>query len=314
VFLFIIGTIWSPNKSVSFSSSIRFLTIALFITAIWDIFDNQQKVYTALQALILGGYVSTLGTIFVYFQSSGGYFRQAFYGYNVNYMAGTLVVTIPIAMILAKERRSDSVIMSLVNGIYVLLGIIAIIITGSRMGIVALAPTIVLSGYYIGINSSLSAILRNGVIIVIAATSLYKYTGIINGERISYISTIPNEIISGDFGGARGEIWRGGLIQGLESPLFGFGTRSFRYVVTTSYTGASAHNSFLQIFVDLGLIGLLTYILIILTVFRSAIRTAYKYEWVVFVVTYCLISVANNFELNVIMWLIFTFCIRLSID
>jgi hypothetical protein len=309
--VFTFGTTWSLNPADSFKSSIRFISIVLFITAIWDVYDDRNKIFVGLQSLILGGYVSTLGTIFVYYQNSTGYFRQAFYGYNVNYMSGTLVVLLPIAIILIKSDYFNGVVLRTVNILFLPFGIAAIIITGSRMGVVALIPLIGLTTYEIFSDQSFRNI---AVVIMLPLILLERYVGFMTARRIKYIQSIPHEIISGEIGGSRGQIWSAGLERGLESPLIGFGTRSFPYAVSVPNhpPRISAHNSFLQIFVDLGFIGLTAYLSILLLVARSAVNNTYTRCWITFLATFTLIAIANNFELNVILWALFTFCVRLT--
>lgn len=308
--VFILGTAWSLNPADSFRSSIRFISIVLFITAIWDVYDSRGKIFAGLQTLILGGYVSTLGTIFVYYQNSTGYFRQAFYGYNVNYMAGTLVVLLPIAIILIKSDYFNGVVLRTLNILFLPFGTAAIIITGSRMGVVALIPLIGLATYEILSDQSFRNI---AVVMVLPLILLERYLGIMTGPRIEYIQTLPHEIISGEIGGSRAQIWSAGLERGLESPLIGFGTRSFRYAVSApNHPEISAHNSFLQIFVDLGFIGLTAYLSILLLVSRSAVNNTYSRGWITFLATFGLIAIANNFELNIILWTLFTFCVKLT--
>lgn len=311
--LFVLSTFWSLNPTNSFLSSIRFFSVIALTIAMWDFFNDEYKIFTGLQTLVAGGYISVLGTIFVYYSSSGSHFRQAFHGYNVNYMAGTLVVLLPISVLLVRSNHYDNIGFQIINLLFIPLCTIAIIITGSRMGLVALAPFLVLLIYhtYNDYTYSFTKMLIFMVLVLIPATN---YLNIITQERINYFLSIPMEIISGDIGGARGEIWTGGLYQGLEAPIFGHGARSFSYAVSTpNYAGASAHNSFIQIFVDLGIVGLLLYISIILFVMRYALNSKYRSEWMAFVIIYLTICMANNFELNIIMWFLFTLCARCSI-
>jgi O-antigen ligase len=78
--------------------------------------------------------------------------------------------------------------------------------------------------------------------------------------------------------------WRGGIQQGLESPIFGIGpsgtrktckdlsNNSYAWIPGTNYCGNHPHNFYVQMFAETGLIGLLLGSLMIISLISSCYR------------------------------------------
>jgi len=311
----IISSIWSVIPKISLLSGLRFLSFALFSTVVWDIFDTKYRINIGIQSLIIGGYIPAVFTIISYFTSSGS-FRQAALGYNVNYLAGNLAVLLPISIILYKWDYMKYKYLKLLNALFVPITILAIIITGSRMGIIALAPTLILLIVILfdniineyGTKYNTRGIIRSVSLIAILTIASIN-TSILNEDRLQYYSTIPGEILSGDFGGVRGQAWSTGIDYFINSPFIGYGSRSFGVFVENV---GSAHNTYIQILFDLGLIGLVIYLSMLYLVFDSILNNKYKVGWASFFFVVLIIYSANNFEYKNIIWILFTLCIRFS--
>jgi O-antigen ligase len=81
------------------------------------------------------------------------------------------------------------------------------------------------------------------------------------------------EVQGGHFGG-RGKLWEAGLEVFPENPVFGYGTGGYKSAITPKLGLAAqvAHNSFLSVLVEQGIVGFLLYMMMFLAVFRSILK------------------------------------------
>jgi O-antigen ligase len=83
----------------------------------------------------------------------------------------------------------------------------------------------------------------------------YYLLPLIPQESFQRLSTTGTEISSGDLNG-RVELWRQGIVAFEEHPLLGVGSNMYRSVNTENKV---AHNSFISVLVELGLVGIVLF-------------------------------------------------------
>lgn len=309
-----ISVAWSINIPQSINNTIRLLSVILLITATWHIYNTTEKVLIGIQTLVFGGYIALFGTYYVYIQNiTDLYFRHAAFGYMVNRMGGILALMIPAALILVKYEGYGNRYLNWFNLLYVPLGVIGVLITGSRAAFVALLPTSLLVLYYMKDGIDVKS-----TIYITVFPSLIAALGILlnifSADRIAYLLSISNAVMSGDIG-PRGEIWVAGLRALPEAFFFGHGSGTYRYVVEPYLGGqVSAHNSFMTIVVELGIIGLFIYLLLFVTAVRAALRTNNSGVWITFLAVWIILSMTNTWQLSALAWIMFIFLIRCGVE
>jgi O-antigen ligase len=186
--------------------------------------------------------------------------------YDPNDLALLFVVYLPV---IANEALLGDKWMKLTAAAASFCSIMAIALTGSRGGIIALAA--------IGLHTVLLVKKRRWILIsiLVLATLLVGVTA--NDtlwERFQSLQDSTDYNLEGKTG--RLTIWKEGLHLMLTHPLVGVGLGQFPTALGMLGNGAwkAAHNSFIQIGTELGLPGLVAFCAILVSVFRLTVRGA----------------------------------------
>jgi len=275
-FLFVLWNIvsiyWSIDLESTLTRSISYIQLTGLIYIIWDLYNTSEKLKTGLQVYILGAYVSVGKTIYNYltgvtvYATHATYDRYAAGDFNANELSLILVLGVPIAWYLAMSKgksKLDQVLM-VVNYAYPPLALFCIFLGASRGGLVAMSIAFL---YIFGSFTRLKVIPRI-VIFLLLVSSLFALQPLIPESSLKRLSHGIDEINTGTFS-SRGAIWLQGLTVFVEHPLIGVGSGAFRYAITLN---KSAHNTLLGIAVELGVVGLILFLIMLLIVFHSALH------------------------------------------
>jgi O-antigen ligase len=142
-----------------------------------------------------------------------------------------------------------------VNRGYFVIGVVAILLTGSRGAMLA---TIVALSVIPWTLTHLRRGVRIGAVVIMlgAGVAAMLFVPAASFERLS---TTRTEISQGTMN-SRLEIWRRGLLAVPGRPLHGYGPAGWRPAVSHRFGVKGAHNTFLAILVEEGFIGLLLYL------------------------------------------------------
>lgn len=154
--------------------------------------------------------------------------------------------------------------------LYVLavMGVGVVILTQSRGGLVAGVVTITAWGLSRGVKGVVRLFLLGtlGVTLILAvvpAEQLQRFTSIGDLES-DYNMTAK---------GGRMDIWKNGLSVFMENPIFGTGFDTFKIAEGLANAGgkwSQAHNSFLEVAVELGLPGIIVFLGMLLSAYKMA--------------------------------------------
>jgi O-antigen ligase len=206
--------------------------------------------------------------------------RTTALGGNHNDIAAVMAIAIAMAWWLMTHHRGR--IWSVVNLLYLPVGVFAVILTGSRGG--TLAAVVALAAIVLTLREVRPVVRVLVTCAVLGTVAIAMTVPPDIRERalpaLERVGETAEMVSSSDLTG-RTEIWRAGYEALRENPIIGYGGDSFPTAVTYWLGYAkSAHNSFLAVAVNTGLIGLALFCLILLAVFvdilgqpRSATRT-----------------------------------------
>jgi len=249
--------------------SLTYVQLLLMCWMIWELAPDVRRQRGLLMAYVLGAYVSGLATILAYVTGHGTSAtlrRFAAEGFDANALGTILALAIPMAWYLGLtyQRR----ILQWICRAYLPIGVFAIGLTASRgalvvgtvaLLIVPLTLTKLSPGRMVG---ALLLLIVCGTLaaVYVPQTSLARY------------STISSEVEEGRFGG-RGEVWLAGLRAFADQPLVGHGSATFKGVVEP-YLGRAivAHNTYLQILVEQGILGFVPWFMMFVAVFFQVRR------------------------------------------
>lgn len=196
--------------------------------------------------------------------------------YDSNDLALVMVMSVPILFYMMESHVGLKKLVLLVT---LFLMTIVVLKTGSRGGLLALISVTGIILYRKGIRYTA---IRIPVLIIILLVAL-SYTSSDMHQRYSDFFAI-NEDYNNTSQGGRLEIWKRGLTLMVNHPLLGTGAGSYAVADGTTHEWgkwSAAHNSFIQIGVELGIIALIFQIKLIQISLQAVRRQVdgYPLQW-----------------------------------
>lgn len=248
-----VSTFWSANPNRALAHTRTWAQLFVMTLLLWDLYTTRAAVLAGLQAYVLGAYVA-FGSALANYLSG-----KAFYTYYDRFSAGDtnpdgfgfiLALGIPIAWHLAASAGPDQNgrLLRLLNYAYIPVAFLGISLSGTRTALIAALPAMAFGLASLN-HVRLWARIAVFVLLTTAIVMLLPYVQTLRSfERFS---TIGTELTQGDLNN-RTNNWREGLATFEEHPIVGIGSGMYRY---QNSLGKVAHNSYISVLVELGLIG-----------------------------------------------------------
>jgi O-antigen ligase len=240
----------------------------MVVWMVWEFAESPRDLRSLLRAYVAGSWVLAALTLANFASPeaiAAGQIRFAAYGQDPNDVARFLDLGFPLAaLLLNSESRWPARLLALG---YLPLGLVAVVLTASRGGL--LAAVVALAGCGIVLSRSHPRTVLAGVFAlpVLAAVLWFK----IPHETLERLATIPEQLMHGGLN-QRLSIWAAGWHAFVQAPLLGTGAGSF-----VSAAGLSpidtAHNTVLAILVSGGLCALFLAVAILVLAARSTLQT-----------------------------------------
>ena len=262
---------WSANPERTTTLILTWVQLLVMSLIFWDLYTSRKAVIAALQMYVLGAYV-VLGDTLANYVVGRTFYPDRFSaaGISPDDTGVILALGLPIAAYLTVFRQSDrlAVPLKILNSLYFLAAFVGIALSGTRTALIAAIPG-VLFALSLVMHSRFSAQIRVGLLFIVGASIVLPR---IPATSIQRLGTTGSEMESGDLNG-RERLWREGLASFERHPMLGVGTNMFRSVNTE---GKVAHNSFVSVLVELGILGFLLYVTII---FIAGLRILGQPPW-----------------------------------
>ncbi len=261
---------WTIDHDLTITRIKTYIQLGIMCFMIWDLVDSKKRLRIAIQTYILGAYISVFGTIINFikgeeaYRYSGGRFVAT--GFNANDLAVILALGLPLAwyLVISTIENSGKRWVAVINLLYIPVAFFAIFLTGSRGGFITamlslcyILPTVGRMGRKVKIPFSL-------LIIVLMISALMIIPD-------STMQRIMSTFYSGetDYLGGRLQIFAdaAGIID--QHPLLGIGSGAFK---SATRFGTIAHNTFLSILSETGIVGFLLFCFVLITAGLEAIR------------------------------------------
>jgi O-antigen ligase len=139
------------------------------------------------------------------------------------------------------------------------------------------------------------------LLFVALAGTLFALQPLVPQASLQRLGTTGDAIAAGDLTG-RVEIWRQGLDAFSEHPLTGVGSGAFRAAVES---GKAAHNVFVSVLAEVGLIGLVLFAIILAICVHQALRQP-KWEsrlWLAILLVWAIGALVHSWEERKQTWL-----------
>jgi O-antigen ligase len=178
-----------------------------------------------------------------------------------------------------------------------------ILITGSRTGAVVMV---------LGLAGFLPTILRSGLLgkaasALVMVVALIAVANVIPQKTIERIFSTGKEISSGTLN-ERSVIWANAYEEWEESPIYGHGLGSFRRIINPYNVDYTAHNSFVAITAEQGIVGVVLYLTVIGIVLSLAWRLPGDERWLLLLMLLVVVigQMSLTLQDRMYIWFIYT--------
>ncbi|MFM2318206.1 MAG: hypothetical protein RLZZ215_827 [Pseudomonadota bacterium] len=285
---------WMPinyetSLAINSQQSIKgHLYLFMLVLLAFQVIRTEQDFNLALAAYLLGA----MGLIYFLvrgYDPTSTTIRHEIKGFDANETSLQLALGLPMAWYLLLITKSW--LLRSLSLIYIPLALYGIFITGSRTGFIA-----ALLGF-VGVIPWLwrarfvwkLLVLGFFIIAVIGITSL------VPEKTLDRLFSSGTELSQGTLS-SRSITWSRAWLEINEAPIFGNGLSSFRRVINKYNIDYTAHNSYISIMVEQGIIGLLFYLAVILAVLLQGWRVPAEQR--LLIISLLLIAVAGQFTLT----------------
>lgn len=254
----------------------------IFFWALTQNINSNKDLKISIYSLILSGFYVSLYSIWQYFTGQITIDNRVIgiFGYSPNYLAFFLSPIFVISIFIFWNDRKESNLLNILKILLIIAMLIAILLSGSRGALLAIGGGIILTFFvkYI-LLAKLINFYRNILIVIIILISLiigYQFA------KPDFNSSGGNRITSSN--NIRWEIYKVTVLEVLPSNwLLGIGINNYQNYFTNLTNGRvnfpefispnayTPHNLFLQIWLQLGIIGLLAFFWILYTSFKNII-------------------------------------------
>lgn len=278
----IVSIFWTVDHFLTFERVKTYAQLMVLSWMLWDLTSTPEKHRFVWQVFILGGYVAIFSALsnFMSGQLISEYEYGRFSGANQNAVEFAMILSasFPMAWNLAMTQEAGRFwgFWRILNIIYIPASLFTIVLTASRTALIAVIPG---SLYIIGTFTRVKWSVRL-LILTILIIGIFVGQSYVPQVTIERLGTIGTSVSSGDFGG-RMKLWLGAIDIFLKNPILGIGSYTLE---APGQLGAFAHNSFLSVLAELGIVGFCFFTGWVVLVFLCSINQSKPYAIISFTV------------------------------
>jgi O-antigen ligase len=306
VFWIALTAFWSADPGNSVNAVLRWIESLVFTFTLWDLYRTRREILMGLQAYVLGSYVA-IGGAFANYLGSHAYYThyERFSPGNTNPdgYGFTVALGVPMACYLAAapetSRRARALSLA-----YLPVAFVGIALSGTRTASVAAAVGLL---FGLALLTRLKASTRIAVVVLLASAMFVVLPIVQPLKSFERLGTTGTSLSQGDLNGRTAQ-WAQGFVALSEHPLFGVGTDQYRSVNTLDKV---AHNSYLSVMVELGLVGFALFASILWIVFKYALIQP-KWDrrfWLTLLAVWAIGASTLSYEHRKTTWLVLTLCV-----
>ena len=250
-----------PNKYFTF------VQLFAVLWMIWELAKTPRALQGLMLAYVSGAYTAAVATLLLFRHEAAELRRFAVGGVDPNDLAMKLALAVPMAWYLGSVYRKPW--LRLFCRAYLPVGLLALGLTGSRGGLIVAFVALCI------IPLSMERLTPGRLV---SALAILMLTGILAAAFVpdvvvNRLATTQNEVESAHFGG-RFRLWVAGLHAFTFKPLMGYGTGGFIPAIYPLLGANSlvAHNSFISVLVEEGIVGLVLYCLMLYAAWAAVMR------------------------------------------
>jgi len=268
--------LWSLYPEGTWNQALTYIQLFVMVWLIWEHCPRAQEQQRLMQAYVLGTFVSGIDTVYDYlYHVESDYERYAGARLNANDLGLMMALSMPVSYYLLIHSKGP---IAWLYRLQLILAGTTVLLTASRgatlASAVALAIVPLTQARLTGRQKV--AIILTGLLLV---SSILAFVPSTSWERLS---TTPNALEHSTLTG-RTVIWKAGWEIFRQHPFIGIGSNAFRVVVSRvlrepirlddpDSPAPPAHNTFLSVLVEQGVIGFAIFS-VLLVVMCLSLRT-----------------------------------------
>ncbi len=275
VFLYVVWSgltlFWSIDALATVSGFMTNVQLFVMLLLIWDLFDSRRKIEVGLQAYVLGAFITAGSVTFEFFTSPAARFplhtRFSGLGPEVDGVALIVAIAAPAAWYLAAGPNSGArtPVMRVVNYMYLPLAFLALAFTGTRGAALASIPTLGLVLWSLMKATGRWRAMGVGTLFATTVTVIWFAPPELLGRIGSAVTEGGTEGSLSD----RWGLWMESIGAFVERPVAGVGLEALRAAIPT---GKEAHNMYISVLTETGLVGFLLFMGVIGVVITRVLR------------------------------------------
>jgi hypothetical protein len=285
-----------------------FLQLFFMVLLIFQLTDTERRVHALLNAYVIGTFVPVVGTVSHYLSGHMSYYqRYSLSNTEPNDLAVTLALSLPISYYLFLQAKGA---VRLVYVVQMLTVCVNVLLTASRAGSVAMLVGL---SILLWTSGELTPRMRAGVVAVTCLLTLGIFA-LVPVTSWNRLATLGSEVTAGTLN-SRTVIWQAGWENFASKSFLGVGAGAFPESVAylfgrprfvNDFTPV-AHNTFLSVLVETGVIGFgcFAFMLAILVSFAWGMPGLRKPVWLTILAVWGLAVMSLTWEDRKPTWFIF---------
>jgi|WetSurMetagenome_2_1015567.scaffolds.fasta_scaffold08990_4 O-antigen ligase len=299
----ILSYYWTVNLEWTYARVKTYGQVFILVLIVWEMLQTPRELIWGMQAIIFGGYVLIASLLNNYIHGTVAVSYEVRFsasGVNAVDLALFLLMGLPIAWYLFRNDLGQYRIIRLLNLAYIPLSVFSVFLTASRTSLFAILPAVIFIAWPKRFDAK-----RIIMIIGLGLLSLVLLDLLLPAAVIQRLSSAGSSISGADIGG-RITLWLGSIAVFLQHPLLGSGSNTLYNLI-----GSYAHETFLSVLAETGLIGFVIFMSVIVYIFMEIMRLpkGYKGLWVATFFVWVIGVLSLSFEFRKITWLFFSLMI-----
>ncbi len=305
---------WTVDWNATVTRAGTYAQLLVAIWMIWELVVVETRVLGFLQAYVLGALVASVDTIYNYMQGhsaaqlaavegevSWETYRYSIAGVNENDLGLMLALSVPMIFYLLVSRRNPFV--KLIAWIQLVAGVTAILLTASRGSLLAVIVGATMFPLVLFRLPRYQRLFSAAAFAGLLACGAY----FVPQSSWSRILELGSEFSEGTLT-HRTQIWAAGLEGFRERPFLGTGSGAYAATVVKAIDRPLvAHNTFLSTLVELGVVGALLLLALLVSMLYCALRLKYleRCLWITLLLTWAVGASGLTWEYRKPTWILF---------